>query len=341
MKKYFLFADGASPHTLKWAKELKKYYDLYLISFNAISEEIKQEIASEKISVFNNYKILGKIRIFIYILKIRKILRAKKADFVNAHYISSYGLISGLTKNKTATFIASAWGSDVLIFPKKSIIHKMLLKFVLRKADFITADSKDAANSMIELDLLCEPKLSVFSFFDMNVFLQKLIPTSKEKIVYSNRALSKNYNIDQIITWFAKQDASYKLIIANTGEASDMLMDLVLELNLNKRVEFVGLLDEYKQKEIYSKSMYYISIPSSDATAVSLLEAMSAKSIPIVSNLPSNKEWIVDGVNGYIFSSDFKLPIQYEVNVAQQAYQTICNSIPFSQSIYELVKRLV
>ena len=42
MKKYLILADGGSPHTLKWAKELKKYFNIYMISFNGISDEIKE-----------------------------------------------------------------------------------------------------------------------------------------------------------------------------------------------------------------------------------------------------------------------------------------------------------
>jgi glycosyltransferase involved in cell wall biosynthesis len=46
--------------------------------------------------------------------------------------------------------------------------------------------------------------------------------------------------------------------------------------------------------------MCFISIPGSDATSISLLEAMSAGCIPIVSDLPANREWIINGENGII-----------------------------------------
>ena len=46
--------------------------------------------------------------------------------------------------------------------------------------------------------------------------------------------------------------------------------------------------------------MIYISIPASDGTSVSLLEAMSASCIPIVSDLPVSQEWIRQNENGVI-----------------------------------------
>jgi glycosyltransferase involved in cell wall biosynthesis len=44
----------------------------------------------------------------------------------------------------------------------------------------------------------------------------------------------------------------------------------------------------------------FISVPSVDATAVSLLEAMACARGIIISSLPSSLEWIQDGVSGLV-----------------------------------------
>jgi glycosyltransferase involved in cell wall biosynthesis len=44
----------------------------------------------------------------------------------------------------------------------------------------------------------------------------------------------------------------------------------------------------------------FISVPSVDATSVSLLEAMSCARGIIISSLPSSVEWIQDGVSGLV-----------------------------------------
>jgi glycosyltransferase involved in cell wall biosynthesis len=48
-----------------------------------------------------------------------------------------------------------------------------------------------------------------------------------------------------------------------------------------------------------------ISIPKSDGTPVSLLEAMAAGCLPILSDLPVYHDWITDGVNGLFAKTDF------------------------------------
>lgn len=43
----------------------------------------------------------------------------------------------------------------------------------------------------------------------------------------------------------------------------------------------------------------FVSIPSSDGTSVALLQAMAAGCFPIVSDLPTQQEWIDDATNGF------------------------------------------
>ena len=73
---------------------------------------------------------------------------------------------------------------------------------------------------------------------------------------------------------------------------------------MEDKVKFVGFLNHNQNDDFYNKSKIYISIPDSDATSISLLEAMYSGCIPVVSDLPANREWIDDGINGIIFSED-------------------------------------
>jgi glycosyltransferase involved in cell wall biosynthesis len=44
----------------------------------------------------------------------------------------------------------------------------------------------------------------------------------------------------------------------------------------------------------------YVTVPSYDTIAISLLEAMACAAAPVASNLASTRECIKDGVNGYL-----------------------------------------
>lgn len=72
----------------------------------------------------------------------------------------------------------------------------------------------------------------------------------------------------------------------------------------------------------YSQAKIWVSIPESDATSISLLEAMSMGCVPVVSDLPANREWITDGDNGLIVrdvNTDFFSEAMQRINAAEAA----------------------
>lgn len=76
------------------------------------------------------------------------------------------------------------------------------------------------------------------------------------------------------------------------------------QLGIKMSVNFVGYLNEPEQCNYYSTAQYYFSLPESDATSVSLLEAMAHGCVPIVSDIPANREWIEHGINGIIVGNN-------------------------------------
>lgn len=302
-QKYLLMADGKSVHTLKWVKELIKYLDIYLVSFSSISEQIKEILP--KGNYFElNLKINpagGNQSILLSTVKIAKLIKKIEPDFVNAHYITSYGFVAALIKQFfkiKGRLILSAWGTDILVTPWKNFLYWHITRFSLNKADFITSDSYYMSDKIISISSDKKP----FTFpFGLDALPNLSIDNKDQNLFYSNRAFSKNYNIDKVINFFSMIVASYpkaKLIIANDGLEKSKLINLVNVLSLQDSVEFVGFLTSEQQNEYYKKSQFYISIPESDSTSVSLLEAMAYGCIPILSNIPANREWVIQNLNG-------------------------------------------
>jgi len=111
------------------------------------------------------------------------------------------------------------------------------------------------------------------------------------------------YRIDRIIEYFSefvKTNHDWSLIVAGVGEETEKLKEKAIKLGIMDKIDFVGWLDQSQNHYYYSIAKVYVSIPMSDGTSVSLLEAMSAGCIPIVSNLPVSNEWIKHLRNGII-----------------------------------------
>jgi glycosyltransferase involved in cell wall biosynthesis len=48
----------------------------------------------------------------------------------------------------------------------------------------------------------------------------------------------------------------------------------------------------------------YVSTSLHDGTSVSLLEALGSGAFPVVTDIPSNREWVSDGKNGFLVPTD-------------------------------------
>ncbi len=338
--KYLILADGKSPHTLKWVKELSNYFDLSLITFNGYSQEILKYIDEDKIYVVNeSVKVAGgNFKLLVKYFEIKKIVESIEPKYMNAHYITSYGVLAGLVKRRYPhiKLIESAWGSDILVTPFENFLKKIVTKFALQHADLITSDSFYMSDKIIEI--AGNTNIDTFAFGLNSVDLDSKYKKDKN-LIFSNRALVKNYNIDKVLEWFGLLDSNMKLIVANNGDMKEELEEYVKINNLSDRIEFVGFLSQNEQEEIYKKATYYISIPSSDSTAVSLLEAMSFGCVPIVSNLPANREWILDGCNGIFWSKELKtLETSEDSNRVNR--ELISKKAIFSKSIKQYVNKL-
>lgn len=310
-QKYVFVGDGESVHLLKWIKEIRKYFDVFVISSQGFLPEIEDMLPQDhlfslKVNVQNEGLSLG---YFSRISTVKKILKQLSPDIVNAHYISSHGLLvvlgSWFSKPKY-TFIASAWGTDVLVFPWKNKLFFWAMKLVIKKADWLTSDSE----YMTQVIQKIKPCKTLTFTFGLNSLPQYNGNNKDEHLYFSNRMLTQNYNIDRVLKVFStiyQEDNKARLLISHQGDELENLKQLRADLGLEQAVKFIGFIKEEEQIEIYSRACCYLSLPTSDSTSVSLLEALAYGCIPILSDIPANKEWIKDGENGLIIHEELSL----------------------------------
>ena len=79
------------------------------------------------------------------------------------------------------------------------------------------------------------------------------------------------------------------------------LADAVIAKEWRDQVRFVGWVSDTGMLDALHSASCYVSASLSDGTSTSLLEAMACGLFPIVSDIPANREWIVDGENGMLF----------------------------------------
>jgi len=346
MKKYLIIGNAESVHLVKWVKELTKYFDVYILSSKNTHSDIQSIVVEAKIFNLNlevsekggNWGLLKKY------FKVKRIIKRIDPDFVNPHYITSHGfLIALISKFNRFRFklIQSAWGSDILVSPFKNKLYSLITRFSLNNADVITSDSEYMTGVIQKLS---NSRAITFAF-GIDILPDTKVDKKAGNLYYSNRVLLDNYNIREVLFFFnklLKEDPGSKLIVSNDGSQRKALENVVKDFGIEKNVSFKGFIPLSEQTSYYEKAQFYISIPSSDSTSVSLVEAMAFGCIPIVSDIPANHEWIKDGINGIYLNDDTDFLVIQEMQKRKESIFEMNRKIINERAIFpESIKKFV
>jgi len=209
----------------------------------------------------------------------------------------------------------TAWGSDIYRKDQFADEQWWLLSRALSRADLVTCNSQDLAQTMIHRCGLAERPVHIVQWgVDTNRFapgnsaLTEELGLSGREVILSIRNFEPIYNQESIIDAFAvarKSVPSAFLLMKNyDGNAAylDAMRKRIRALDLDEHCRIIETLPYECMPDLYRAAKVTVSIPHSDATSTSLLEAMACGSLPLVSDLPSVREWVVDQENGCLVS---------------------------------------
>jgi len=288
------FADAASVHTRRWVAAVADRGGEAVVITRQPGEVPG---AKEVICIAPG---ADKLSWFKALPEVRRVAREVAARFqptlVHGHYVTSYGLWAaacGLTCPKVLT----AWGSDILVTPRESRLMRLVVAWSLRRADLITADSMDMIDEIARYHPQA-PCHQILWGADTDLFTPVAAARRAPGFdVVSLRSWEPNYNIDVIVEAFAdfvqqRPQADARLHLLGGGSLQDALEQQVKQLGLVDVVRFHGRVNDRAMVEAIQRSSVSVSVPTSDATSVSVLESMAC-GLPIVaSDLPANRQWV-------------------------------------------------
>ncbi|MBU8921675.1 MAG: glycosyltransferase [Bacteroidales bacterium] len=238
---------------------------------------------------------------------IRRHIDRFRPDIVNSLYVTGYGLIGSLVNRRP--LVVSALGSDMLVDFPSSRIHRVQIRRALGAADLVTTDADNLTEAVIAAGAAREDTIKIIFGIDQSVFYpsETRIPSRDGGLhVISTRNLYDIYNLDLLVdaakVVLSTTDASFT--ICGDGPEKERLFRKVADLGIDDRFDFAGRLAPEEIAERLRASDIYVSTSRSDSTSVSLLEAMACGNIPVVTDIPANREWIEPETNGFLVPVD-------------------------------------
>ncbi len=285
-----LLSDASSVHTIRLNAELAKQNCLPTLASLEDGEVV--DIVLKKRTPFKQ------LHYFLSVFQVASICNSIKPDLIYANYAAGYGFVAAAASIFfKVPIVLNIWGSDILVVPQKSFLHKQKVKFALRKSDLIFSDSKylaeEAEKIHKKINYMVIPWGIEKEF--LNLFqadktfstpFKIIVPRTHEK-VYENFFIVKA--LHELI-----RNNKVVLTFPDFGSLAKSFKEKSREL-VGDKIEFYKKMEREQFLEFFSNHDIYLSNASSDSSPVSLIESMALGLVPVCADIKGVREWMADG----------------------------------------------
>jgi glycosyltransferase involved in cell wall biosynthesis len=130
------------------------------------------------------------------------------------------------------------------------------------------------------------------------------IANRKSITLFCSRTWESIYGVDVLAKAFVKVanvNPDVTLILLGGGSQGAGIRRILMNGGVMERVHFGGHVGQRDLPRWYHMADIYISPSHVDGTSVTLLEALASGLPCLVSDIPGNKDWVEEGVNGWLF----------------------------------------
>lgn len=349
MLRLCIIANPNSIHTYRWAGYFaQRGHQVHLIGEKPVRRALPPDVIFHDLTRLTNRR---KLRYTVWAQAVRRLVRQIEPDVLHAHQVSSAGWLAAAAGFHP--FEVTAWGSDLLVNPQRSRAQRWLARWVLRRADYVTCVSAFLGQAAVALG--ADPqRVEVAPWgVDTGIFrpldeparraLKSQLGLADGPVVASIRAIQPIYNplvIAQAIPLILAAVPGVQFVVFVYNEDPELLarFDRVVQTGqAGHAVRYVRNLPHDRAiAEYLQVADVAFSVPFSDGTPTSVLEAMASGAVPVVSDVPSLREWVQPRENGLLVPVGdhaaltaaavhvlAQAPVEVRTSLRQQAMATI------------------
>jgi glycosyltransferase involved in cell wall biosynthesis len=314
---YLCHADNY--HIKKWAQALAdEGHELHLLTFRPFN------FSHHNIHIYPLKPIFSSIFYsdFLAIVpRVRNIIQRIQPDVTLASFANTYGLTATLADIQPR--IIQTWSRDIAapdsVNTRERWMALTIGKYVLNQADAITTDSHNFADILrtrwpdLSEKILPTPwgikiaNYTISSEVKRQIREQLNIP-SDAIVLTSIRGVYWYYNPHLLLSallqlqelWDSDAPPLYLNILTLDHPRPQHVQNLLDEIELLDNVRVVdSYLDFTHLKQIWAVTDFFISIPKFDGISEALQEGRMAGAIPILNDLPANREVAQEGEHAF------------------------------------------
>ncbi len=320
--KILYFSRNYTPHDFRFLNSLSKTeHEIYYLKLEANQRQVEDRPVPENVQ-----QVLwaGGQREFRWsdlprlVLDFRRVVKRLKPDIIHAGPIQTCAFIAALSGFRP--ILAKSWGYDLVHDAGKNAWMKWVTRYTLTRSSHFIGDSNVIRDKAVAFGM--EPEN--ITLFPWGVNIERFHPRSpegrmrnaeaknrKSKTVnpksitlFCSRTWEAIYGVDVLAKAFVKvasANLDVNLVLLGGGSQGAKIRQILMNGGVMERVHFGGQVGQRDLPRWYHMADIYISPSHVDGSSISLLEALACGMPCLVSDIPGNKEWIEDGVNGWTF----------------------------------------
>jgi glycosyltransferase involved in cell wall biosynthesis len=235
-----------------------------------------------------------------------------RSQMIHVHWAIPTGLIGvGIAFLSRKPLMVTIHGSDFRLAMNQSSFLRKIFLYVCKKANHLHCVSDGMKRELEELGInggrISAFPMGIETDFVNKEGVQRAGFDNRPATILSNRNLLPIYNVSlfiRAIPLILKEESKVKFLVAGDGPEKEELEREARNLRIEDFVQFLGRIPHDAILNLLSQTDIYVSTSLHDGTSVSLLEALGSGAFPVVTDIPSNREWISDGENGFLVPTD-------------------------------------
>ncbi len=237
-------------------------------------------------------------------LTLKHLTRQIQPDLIHAGPIQTCAFVAALSRFRP--ILTMSWGYDLVMDADKSAWMRWVTRYTLKRSDFFVSDANVSRDKAVAFGMAPERTVIFPWGVDIEHFTPKTFKPSTFQpfTIFCNRAWESMYGVDVLAKAFVKVAAAnpdVNLILLGGGSQGAKIRQILMNGGAMDRVHFGGQVSQADLPRWYHMADLYISPSHVDGSSVSLMEALASGLPCLVSDIPGNKEWIEEGVNGWLF----------------------------------------
>jgi glycosyltransferase involved in cell wall biosynthesis len=316
------FSKNYTPHDHRFLSSLSKTeHEVFYLKLEANKRQIEDRPVPENIQQIlwaGGHREFRWRNVLRLTFDLRRLTREIKPDLIHAGPIQNCAFITALSGFHP--FLAMSWGYDLVMDADKSKWMQWITRYTLKRADFFTSDANVSRDKAIAYGM--DPDKTVI--FPWGTDIEQFVPKADRRrktvddkkrstvhgprsngiTLFCSRTWEPIYGVDVLAKAFvkvARVNPNVNLILLGGGSQGTKIRQILMNGGVMERVHFGGQVAQKDLPRWYHMADLYISPSHVDGSSVTLMEALASGLPCLVSDIAGNKEWIEDGVNGWLF----------------------------------------